>query len=47
MKVFLLSWLWAEWPLELLAFAALALPTMYGCAALLVMFFADIFGGLR
>lgn len=47
MKVFLLSWLWAEWPVESIAFAALALSTTCGCAALLIMFFADIFGGLR
>lgn len=47
MRFFLLMWIWSEWPSEALALALLAVPTACGCAALLVMFLADIFGGLR
>ena len=47
MTLFLLSWVLAEWPSETIALLALAVPTACGCAALLVMFFADLFGGLR
>ena len=47
MTLFLLSWVLAEWPSEALALLALAVPTACGCAALVVMVLADLFGGLR